>query len=93
MKIIELLCEEIHPDDIEAIAKMRDMRAARDSTLQLMFANARDANRRADLRQQVMRAGRVDQLVQQLWAMKLSNEGLPTGIKTQRLKKGIGYGT
>jgi hypothetical protein len=91
MKISEILSEEIRTQDIEAISKMRDIHAARDAALRLMFANARNDNRRADLRAQVQRTGRVDQLVQQLWSMKLSNEGLPTGIKTRMLKKGIGY--
>ena len=56
MKILEILCEEIRAEDIEAIGKIRDIHTAREAALRLMFANARDANRRADLRQQVMRA-------------------------------------
>lgn len=86
-----LLAETIEPEQIEAIGKIRDIAQARAAALELMFANARAMERRADLRQQVMSAGRVEQLVNLLWAMKLSNEGLRTGIETSKGKKGLGY--
>lgn len=91
MKICEIIQETITPADIESVQRMRNINDARAETLRIMFANARDFNRRADLRAQVARAGTIAQLVQQLWSMKLSNEGNPTGIKTARTRRGIGY--
>jgi hypothetical protein len=91
MRLAEIITETINPDQIEAIGAMRDMAQARAATLDLMFSNARAVQRRADLRQQVASAGTVKQLVQMLWSMKLSNEGLPTGISTSQAKKGIVY--
>jgi hypothetical protein len=91
MLIREIITETISAEDIETIGSMKDIAQAKDAALNLMFANARSPERRADLRQAVRQAGRVSDLVTQLWSMKLSNEGLPTGIKTVKRKKGIVY--
>jgi hypothetical protein len=91
MRLSEILCEWINADDIQTISVMTNMQQARAATLDLMFNNARSPERRADLRQQVTAAGTVPQLVKLLWSMKLSNEGLPTGIKTKQGRKGRAY--
>ena len=91
MRIDEILIETIKPEEIDSVSKMQDIHSAREATIRIMFANATPAERRADLRASVMRAGSAKQLAQLLWNMKLSNEGLPTGTKTARTSRGIGY--
>lgn len=91
MRIAEIIAESITTEQIEAIAAIKDIAQARTATLDLMFANASAVQRRADLRQQVQQTGRVKELVQLLWSMKLSNDGLPTGISTSKSQKGVAY--
>jgi len=91
MRLAEIINETITPDAIDQISSMTDIHQARKAALDLMFANATPSERRADLRQQVQQAGRVKDLVQLLWSMKLSNEGLPTGINASKGKKGQMY--
>lgn len=85
--------ESIDPDQIASIQKIRDISSARQAALDLAFANARSPERRADLRDQIRNAGTVDQLIKILWSMKLSNDGLKTGMGTVKTRKGIGYGS
>jgi len=91
MRIAEIIVETIEPEQIDAIGRMTDIARAKTAALELMFSNARAMERRADLRQQVQAAGTTTQLMQLLWSMKLSNEGIPTGISTAKGKKGLTY--
>ena len=92
MRINEIISEAISTDQINAVARLRNIQDARTAALAVLHSQTASPKKRADMRDEIMSAGTIDQLMKILWKWKLSLDGgMALGTQTVRTGKGIGY--
>ena len=91
MRISDLFEGRLNPANFDAVMNAGNIQSARDAALKLLHGTTTNPQKMADMRDMVMAKGTKDEILKLLWKWYLSLDGMPTGISTQKGRKGLGY--
>lgn len=96
--LIREIVESFGQDEINAALSHADPAAQSSAVVRLLHSQTTNDKKRADMRDEVARIAvikdskrRTDELSKILYKWMLSLGGLPTGTKTTKGRKGLGY--